>query len=82
MGKIKDRVGEIHTTNEGYEVEIIEYFGALNCTVRFNDKLNTILYNVAYHQVTKRNIQNPNHPKTYNVGCMGSGKFFDYLESI
>jgi hypothetical protein len=76
MSKKENRVGEKHITNEGYEIEIIEYFGAFNCTVQFNDRFNTILYNVIYHQVTKRNIENPNHPKTYNIGYMGIGKFF------
>jgi len=82
MGKIKNRVGEKYITNEGYEIEIIEYFGALNCTIKFNDKLNTTLYNVAYHQTTKRNIENPNHPKTYNIGYMGIGKFLSKKNNI
>ena len=37
MPKIVDRVGEKYITNEGYEIEIIEYFGANNCTIKFND---------------------------------------------
>ena len=41
-----NRVGEKHTTNQGYEVEIIEYFGKKNCTIRFEDGL--ILKKIIY----------------------------------
>lgn len=36
LGRPKNnRVGEKYFTKEGYEVEIIEYFDAYNCTINF-----------------------------------------------
>lgn len=71
---IKDRTGEKFTTNEGYEVIITEYFGALNSTIVFKDKFKTVLHNVKYQQLLKCNIENPNHQKTYNIDIWVIGK--------
>ena len=73
----KNRVGEKYITNEGCEVEIIEYFSATNCTVRFMCGL--IRPNIFFNNVKKGNIKNPHHPSVYNVGFIGVGK---YLVSI
>lgn len=32
-----NRVGEKHTTNEGYPITIFEYFDAHNCSIVYND---------------------------------------------
>ena len=32
-----NRTGEKHITNEGYEIEIIEYLNYNNCTIKFID---------------------------------------------
>jgi hypothetical protein len=71
---LKNRVGEKYTTNEGYEIEIIEYSGAFNCVVKFSD--GTILRGITYQQFTKGNLENPYHPKTYGIGYMGIGKHY------
>ena len=66
----KSRVGEKYMTNEGYEVEIIEYFGANNCTIKFND--DTISRNKKYRHVKNGNIQKPldlNIVYTTTNGC-------------
>ena len=55
----KNRVGEKYTTNEGYEVEIIEWFGCKNCTLLFKD--GNKLYNRSYSDVKRGEIKNPNH---------------------
>lgn len=34
---MKNRVGEKYITNDGFEIEIIEYFNSRNCTVKFED---------------------------------------------
>lgn len=67
--------GSIFTTKEGYEVKIIEYFKWNNCTIKFNDKLSTILKNVIISNVIKGNIKNPNHASVYGVGYVGQGKY-------
>ena len=69
-GEIKNRVGEKYITNEGYEIEIIEYFGANNCTIKFND--DTISRNKKYRHVKNGNIQKPldlNIVYTTTNGC-------------
>ena len=65
-GEIKDRIGEKYTTNEGYEVEILEYFKWDNCTIRF--KNGTIVKNVQYSNIKTGKIKNPYHPSVYGVG--------------
>jgi hypothetical protein len=72
MNKI-NRVGEKHTTNEGYEVEIIECFGNANCTIQFKD--NNIVKNVQYDNIKKGNIKNPYHKSICGVGYFGVGKY-------
>ena len=44
-GGIKNRVGEKYITNEGYEIEIIDYFNSYNSTILFNDERKTVKYN-------------------------------------
>lgn len=67
----KNRVGEKHTTVQGYGLEIIEYFCATNCTIQFSDGV--ILYNVAYSQIKRRTLRNPNYPSVYGIGYIGVG---------
>lgn len=64
----KDRVGEKHTTNEGYEIEIIEYKNCHNCTVLFNDKNHTTLHNKKYSDIIKGEVGNPFYPSAFNIG--------------
>lgn len=49
MRPIIDRVGEVHVTNEGCEIEVTECFGNRNCTIRFKDGL--IMYNIQYGHI-------------------------------
>ena len=53
MAKLKNRVGEKYITNEGYEIEIIEYFSSINCTIRFKD--GHLIFNRKYNHIKKRN---------------------------
>ena len=52
-----DRTGEIHTTNEGFSIEIIEYISYDNCTVRFED--GTILIKRFYGNIIKGKVRKP-----------------------
>lgn len=72
MGKFTDRTGEKHLTQEGYQIEIIEYFGVFNCTVIFEDGL--ILKNLRYASIKIGKVLNPYHPTVYGVGYKGIGK--------
>lgn len=73
----KDRTGEKHITNQGYEVEIIEYFNSLNCTILFSNGL--ICKNIIYRHIKNGYIKNPLHKTVYNIGYMGVG---DYVTVI
>jgi len=70
-----NRTGERYTTHQGYEVEIIEYFGALNCTILFDDSNKTILYNQQFSNIRKKSLLNPYHPSVYGIGYIGVGKY-------
>lgn len=74
MPKIVDRVGEKYITNEGYEVEIIEYFRCNNCTIIFNKKKNK-LFNKHYKHIKNGHIKNPFHPSVLGVGYLGEGLY-------
>jgi hypothetical protein len=69
----KDRTGEKHISNQGYEIEIIGCFGALNCTIQFED--GTIRYNIQYDNIKRGTVKNFYHKSPYGVGYFGVGKY-------
>jgi hypothetical protein len=66
-----NRVGEYWTNNDGEKLEIIEYKGVNNCTVRFED--GTVVENVQYHNIISKNIKNNNRKSVFGVGFIGYG---------
>lgn len=72
---MKNRVGEKYLTNEGYEVEIIEYFNAKNLSIVFKTDIKNIITNVEYSQIKKGQIKNPYHNSVCNVGYVGEGVY-------
>lgn len=72
MKKI-NRVGEKYITSEGYTIEIVEYFGAKNCTVQFCD--GTTLKNKRCEHIVDGKIKNPHHKSVFNMGFTGVGKY-------
>ena len=79
MNRLIQRVGEIHTTNQGYEIEIVEYYKANNCTIKFKNGL--LLKNINYANIKKGNVRYPLHPSVYNVGFMGIGSYTSRINS-
>jgi len=67
----KDRVGQKFITNQGYEIEIVEYFGAKNTTVQFLDS--TKVYNVEYRNIITGQVGNPMRKSYYKKGFIGIG---------
>lgn len=67
-----NRTGEKHTTNEGYEIEIVEYFHNRNCTIRFKDGFTK--NNVSYTNILRGCIRNPYHASVCGVGVVGEAK--------
>lgn len=66
-------IGNRYTTNEGYEIEIIEYFNYKNCTIKFIHN-GLEIRNRALTNVLKGNISNPYHRSYLSVGFLGQGK--------
>jgi hypothetical protein len=79
-GKL-DRVGEKNITNEGYTVEIVEYFGKENCTVKFIENSNT-LKNIQYIAFKLGTVKNPHHTSVYGVGFLGVGKYKTSINKV
>lgn len=71
----KDRLGEKFKTYQGYEVEVVEYLSSTNCTVKFNDKRNTIRKNVAVKELKSGSVKNYYHPEVLGVGYIGVGNY-------
>ena len=80
MSKKENRTGEKHITNERYEIEIIEYFGIANCTIKFED--DCVVENVNYSQIKKGQIKNPNHKSVFGVGYFGQGNYKSSIRGI
>lgn len=68
----RNRTGEIHTTNEGYEVEIISWEGVNVCSIRFLYN-GFIMYNKQYGDIKRGRIKNPFHPSVHGIGYIGEG---------
>lgn len=55
----KDKTGEEFVTNEGCNLKIIEYRGAFNCDIQFEDGL--VLKNLQYDNIKNGAVKNPYH---------------------
>jgi len=64
-----NEIGTKYMTNEGYEVEIIEYFNSRNLTIRFSEQ--NMLRNVTLHSLRKGAVKNPLHRSVNGVGYLG-----------
>lgn len=78
MRKI-DRTGEKYITNEGYEIEIIEFINTSNCRIKFEDDG---IIKTTYENIKKGLIRNPNHITVYNKGYIGYGKYQSSIKGI
>lgn len=70
-----DRTGERFITKEGYEIVIIEYNGALDVTIQFQDEYKAILEHRQYADCRKGLIKNPYCKNVYGQGFIGQGKY-------
>lgn len=70
---IETVVGKKFNTDEGYIIEIIEYFRYTNCTIKFNTDL--ILTNVSLQAIKGGYVKNPYHKTVYGIGYFGVGKY-------
>ena len=54
-----NRLGEKHITKQGYEIEIIEYNGSLDSTIKFLNERGNTLKNIQYDRIIKGTVINP-----------------------
>ena len=73
---LKNRVGEVFITNQGFSVKIVEYFSSLNCTIMFDD--GNILKNIQYDNIKNGAVYNPFNRVVCNIGFLGVGKYKAY----
>lgn len=73
MPVILNRVGERYSSNHTGEFEIIEYFSARNCTIKFSD--GTVMKNIRYDEIKNGRIRNPNAYVIFGVACIGEGVY-------
>lgn len=74
-----NRVGEKHNL-KGEEVEIIEYFGWDNCTIRFQD--GSEMKNIRYFNLTRGKVKNPYKPSVCGLGYLGVGKHVKKINKV
>jgi len=68
-----DRTGEIHITNEGYPVKIIDGTNRKKCIIQFEN--GHIKYDINYSNIIAGKVSNPYHPSVYKTGYEGFGKY-------
>lgn len=70
----RSKIGQIFTTNEGYDIQIIDYVDTKNVLINFicrpEIQICSTLQNIRNGQ-----IKNPYHKSVYNKGYYGIGKY-------
>lgn len=74
MSKIKNRIGEINISNEGYKMLIIEYYNHKNIIVEFQDEYKARA-NCTYDNFKNGRVKNPYRRSVYGKGYLGEGKY-------
>lgn len=73
MAEKKDRLNETRLNNNGEEMRIIRYGGAMDIDIQFED--GTVIKHRAYGDYKRGYIKNPMKPTVCGVGFIGVGKF-------
>lgn len=76
MGKKINRLGEINISNEGYIMKIVEYNGATDIVVEFQDNYKGRRH-TGYNKFKDGGVRNPYHKSVYGVACVGDTKGVD-----
>lgn len=77
-----DRTGERYTTNEGYEVEIVEYFSACDITLKYADE--TILKKVFFSALKNGQVKKPQNKvgEKYVNNEGQKAEIIEYISSV
>lgn len=73
MGEIKMKAGDIFKTNQGCEVEVVEFFNSSRVAIKFTDEYAHTAY-VTSANIRQGKIKNPYHPNVCGVGFFGVGE--------
>lgn len=73
MSKFNNRIGEININNQGLTMKIINYRGAMDIDIQFED--NYVTYNRKYSDFKKGMIKNPNY---YNKNRIKETNYNNY----
>lgn len=68
------RVGDVFENTSGCRYKVIDYKGATEVTVKFDDVAGFEVKNSASN-IRAGSVKNPYHPTVYGVGYIGSGKY-------
>lgn len=71
----KKRIWETKLNNFGTRMTIIEYYSAINITVKFDDEFKYEMRNVTYSNFKKGSVKNPYDRILYEIGYIGVGDF-------
>ena len=69
--KKHEYMNQTFTTNEGYNIKIVDYVNSRNVTVEFDNGYRT---NAQLGSILKGRVSFPFHPSVYGVGCVGVGE--------
>lgn len=70
----KDKVGEIHESNNYGKVEIINQYSCNNMAIRFLEDGN-IIENQKYGRIKRGEVKNPYKKEYYGIGYIGKGNY-------
>lgn len=73
MNKFDSKLGSVYVFENGHKMEVIEYFGAKNITVKFDDGV--VVKNATYDNFINGRIKNYNHPIISGIGYFGYGNY-------
>lgn len=69
----KKRIGQRFVSNEGYVFVIVEYNGANDLWIEFQDEYKARVH-TQYHRCEIGSIKNPYHKSLRGIGCLGLNK--------
>lgn len=71
--KKEERLGEVHLSNEGYKMTVVEYINNEDCTVQFENGV--LVKHKEYSKILKGQISNPLHLSVHEIGYVGVGEY-------
>lgn len=67
-------IGECFVTNEGYNIQIIDYVDTKNVLIKFVDRPEIQIWSTLQN-IKNGQVKNPLHKSVYNIGYYGIGNY-------